>query len=132
MKGRGYIQYTCPLHWDKAYRGKYLLCPAGHPKFVTQKGCNYYLRLSPSIRETIDYGSKHFKTIYNERSSVERGFSRLLAIAMQNPTVVGLAAIRNHCTITHITMLLVALAAHREGFPDKIRYVKSFLPRYLV
>jgi hypothetical protein len=22
--------------------------------------------------------------------------------------------------------------AHREGFPDKIRYVKSFLPRYLV
>jgi len=26
----------------------------------------------------------------------------------------------------------VALTAHREGFPDKIRYVKSFLPRYLV
>jgi len=55
-----------------------------------------------------------------------------LAIAMQNPTVVGLAATRNHCTIAHIAMLLVALAAHREGFPDKIRYVKSFLPRYLV
>jgi len=63
---------------------------------------------------------------------VERGFSRLLALAMQNPTVVGLIATRNHCTIAHITMLLVALAAHREGFPDKIRYVKSFLPRYLV
>ena len=131
-KGRVYLQYTCPLHWDKAYRGKYLLCPAGHPKFVNQKGCNYLLRLSPSIRDTIDYGSQHFKTVYNQRSSVERGFSRLLAIAMQNPTVVGLAATRNHCTIAHITMLLVALAAHREGFPDKIRYVKSFLPRYLV
>jgi len=130
-KGRVYLQYTCPLHWDKAYRGQYLLCPAGHPKFVIQ-GCNYLLRLSPSIRLTIDYGSRHFKTIYNERSSVERGFSRLLAIAMQNPTVVGLTATRNHCTIAHITMLLVALAAHREGFPDKIRYVKSFLPRCLV
>ena len=131
-KGRVYLQFTCPLHWDKAYRGKYLLCPEGHPKFVTQKGCNYLLRLSPSIRDTIDYGSGHFKTIYNERSSVERGFSRLLAIAMQNPTVVGLTATRNHCTIAHITMLLVALAAHRERFPDKIRYVKTFLPRYLV
>jgi transposase len=129
-KGRGYLQYTCPLHWDKAYRGKYLFCPAGHPKFVNQKGCNYLLRLSPSIRDTIDYGSHRFKTIYNQRSSVERGFSRLLTIAMQNPTVVGLAATRNHCTIAHITMLLVA--AHREGYPDKIRYIKSFLPRYLV
>lgn len=131
-KGRTYLQYSCPLHWSKAYRGKYLLCPAGHPKFVNQKGCNYLLRLSPSIRDTIDYGSHHFKTIYHQRSSVERGFSRLLAIAMQHPTVVGLTATRNHCTISHITMLLVALAAHREGFPDKIRYVKSFLPRYLV
>jgi transposase len=131
-KGRVYLQHSCPLHWDKAYRGKYLLCPAGHPKFVNQKGCNYLLRLSPSIRDTIDYDAQHFKTIYNQRTSVERGFSRLLAIAMQNPTVVGLTATRNHCTIAHITMLLVALAAHREGFPDKIRYVKSFLPRYLV
>jgi len=131
-KGHAYLQYSCPLHWDKAYRGKYLLCPAGHPKFANQKGCNYLMRLSPSIRDTIDYGSQRFKTIYNQRTSVERGFSRLLSIAMQNPTVVGLAATRNHCTISHITMLLVALAAHREGFPDKIRYVKSFLPRYLV
>jgi hypothetical protein len=131
-KGRVYLQYTSPLHWDKAYRGKYLLCPAGHPKFVNQKGCNYLLRLSPSIRDTIDCGSQRFKTIYNQRTSVERGFSRLLAIAMQKPTVVGLAATRNHCTIAHITMLLVALAAHREGFPNKIRYVKSFLPHYLV
>jgi hypothetical protein len=131
-KGRIYLQYTCPLHWDKAYRGKYLLCPAGHPKFVNQKGCNYLLRLSPSIRDTIDYGSLRFKTIYHQRTSVERGFSRLLAIAMQNPTVVGLVATRNHCTIAHITMLLVALTAYSEGFPDKIRYVKSFVPRYLV
>ena len=131
-RGRSYLQYSCPLHWDKTYRGKYLLCPAGHPKFVNQKGCYYLLRLSPSIRDTIDYGSQRFKEIYSHRTSVERGFSRLLAIAMQNPTVVGLAATRNHCTVSHITMLLVALAAHREGYPDKIRYVKSFLPRYLV
>jgi len=47
---------------------------------------------------------------------------------MQRPTVIGLAATKNHCTIAHMTVLLVALTAHRPGYEDKIRYVKSFLP----
>ena len=59
---------------------------------------------------------------------MERIFSRLLAISMQRPTVIGLAATKNHCTIAHITVLLVALTAHRLGYEDKILYVKSFLP----
>ena len=59
---------------------------------------------------------------------MERIFSRLLAISMQRPTVIGLAATKNHCTIAHMTVLLVALTAHRLGYEDKIRYVKSFLP----
>ena len=47
---------------------------------------------------------------------------------MQRPSVIGLAATQNHCTIAHITVLLVALTAHRLGYEDKIRYVKSFFP----
>ena len=47
---------------------------------------------------------------------------------MQRPTVIGLAATKNHSTIAHMTVLLVALTAHRLGYEDKIRYVKSFLP----
>ena len=39
-------------------------------------------------------------------------FSRLLAITMQRPTVIGLQATQNHCTIAHITVLLVALTVH--------------------
>jgi len=127
-RGRIYIQYACPLHWGRKYRGQYLLCPAGHPKFFNQKGCNYLLRLSPSVRDQISYGTKRFRDLYNKRTSVERVFSRLLAIAMQRPTVIGLTATQNHCTIAHITVLLVALAAHSLGQDDKIRYVKSFLP----
>ena len=128
VKGRTYIQYACPLHWGNKYRGHYLLCPAAHPKFINQKGCNYLIRLSPSVRDRIAYGTKRFKLIYNQRTSVERIFSRLLAISMQRPTVIGLAATINHCTIAHMTVLLVALTAHRPGYEDKIRYVKSFLP----
>jgi hypothetical protein len=128
VKGRTYIQYVCPLHWRQKVRRQYLLCPASHPKFLSQKGCNYLIRLTPSVRDQIAYGTQRFKLIYNKRTSVERIFSRLLAISMQRPTVIGLAATQNHCTIAHITVLLVALTAHRLGYEDKILYVKSFLP----
>ncbi|HEC93592.1 MAG TPA: DDE transposase, partial [Candidatus Atribacteria bacterium] len=47
---------------------------------------------------------------------------------MQNPSVRGLWAISNHCTIAPITVLLVALTASKTGNKDKIRLVKSFLP----
>ena len=130
-KGITYLQYNCPLHWSKEFKGQYLLCPAGHPKFLKQKGCNVLIRMSPSIREKINYGTQSFKENYNKRTSVERVFSRLLAISMQNPTVKRLRAVRNHCTIAHITVLLVALTAHRLGYKDKILFVKSFVPNYL-
>ena len=131
VKGITYCQYSCPLHWSKEFRGTYLLCPAGHPKFLQQKGCNVLIRLTPSIREKINYGTERFKKVYKKRTSVERVFSRLLAICMQKPTIKGLRAVRNHCTIAHITVLLVALTAHRMGCDDKIRFVKSFVPNYM-
>jgi hypothetical protein len=131
VKGISYLQYRCPLHWSKKFTGQYILCPAGHPKFLKQKGCNVLVRLTPNVRENINYGSLRFKEVYNTRTSVERVFSRLLSISMQRPSVKGLRAIRNHCTIAHITVLLVALTAHRLGFEDKIRFVKSFVPNFL-
>jgi len=131
VKGITYLQYRCPIHWSKKIGQRYLLCPANHPKFFSQKGCNYLIRLTPSIREEIDYETEDFKSIYNKRTSIERVFSRLLSIAMQNPTVIGLNATQNHCTIAHITALLVALTAQRTGQKDKIRFVKSFVPNFL-
>ena len=130
-KGITYLQYSCPLHWSKAFKGQYILCPAGHPKFLKQKGCNVLIRMSPSIREKINYGTQRFRENYHKRTSVERVFSRLLAISMQNPTVKGFRAVRNHCTIAHITVLLVALTAHRMGCDNKVRFVKSFIPNFL-
>jgi len=125
------VHLTCPLHWNKRIRQRYLLCPANHPKFFKQKGCNYLIKLTPSIREEIDYGSKEFKSFHNKRTCIERCFSRLLSISMQNPTTVGLNATRNHCTVAHITSSLVALTAYRSGQRDKIRFIKSFVPDFL-
>jgi len=127
-----YYQYTCPIIYDKQILHQYIMCPLFHPKFINGKGWNTLIRLEPSIRPEIDYGTKKFKELYNKRTSVERIFSRLLAIAMQNPTVRGYNANRNHVTIAHIAVLLVALTAHRAGQKDKIRFVKSFVPNFLI
>ena len=66
--------------------------------------------------------------MYHERTAVERSYSRLLTLTLEHPTVRGLNANRNHCTIAHIATLLVALTAFRHGEPDKIRAIRSFVP----
>jgi len=129
--GITYTQYVCPLHYRKSMRQKYLLCPANHPKYLSQKGCNYLVRHTPSYRSTIPYGSAEFAELYKKRTSVERLFARLLSVTMQQPTVRGLAATRNHCTIAHIAVLLVANAAHHSGHPDKLAFVRTFMPTFM-
>jgi hypothetical protein len=128
--GITYLPYCCPIHFGPE-KQRHLFCPANHPKFLSQKGCNILIRLSPSIREHIDYGSEAFKELHNQRTSVERVFSRLLSIAMQDPPGIGIEATRNYCTIAHITVLLVALAAKRSGHPDKVRFIRSSVPNFL-
>ena len=107
-----------------------LFCPVQHPKYFSQKGCNVLIRLTPSVRSQIGYGTERFQHIYNQRSSSERIFSRLLSIAAQEPSVRGLNATRNHITIAHIAVLLVALAAHRDGHQDKLRFVRTYVPNF--
>jgi hypothetical protein len=126
-----YCQYTCPIVYDRKVRHQHIVCPIFHPKFFDGKGCNALIRLEPSIRQEMDYGTIKYKELYKTRTSVERIFSRLLAITMQHPTVRGYYANRNHVTIAHIAVLLVALTAFKTGQNDKIRFVKSFVPHFL-
>jgi len=123
-------KWVCPLHHSKKYARQFILCPAFHPKFFSQKGCYAYIRIDNDIRTKIDYGSTSFKTDIKLRSGSERVFSRLLNICMQNPPVIGLNAVSNYVTIAHITVLLVALTAAKNDMKDKIRFIKSFLPSF--
>jgi len=127
-----YCQYSCPIKYDKQTRYQHITCPIFHPKFFKGKGCNVLIRMEPSIRSEIGYDTQEFKELYKKRTSVERIFSRLLAIAMQNPTVRGYNANCNHATIAHISVLLVALTAYLTGQQDKMRFVKSFVPNFLI
>jgi hypothetical protein len=129
--GITYRQYCCPLHYRNKMRQTYLLCPADHPKFLSQKGCNYLLRETPSYRSQMAYGSSEFKDLYKKRTSVERVFSRLLSMAMQEPSVRGLRSVQNYCTIAHIAVLLVAIVAYKQGHVDKVSFVRSFVPKFM-
>ena len=129
--GVTYQQYSCPIHYGRVKPQQLLTCPAAHPKFLKQKGCNYLLRVTPSIRSQIPYGSDSFRELYRERTAVERVFSRLLTVAMQDMPTRGLIPARNLCTIAHITVLLVALTAHRQGHSDQLTFVRTFVPRFL-
>jgi hypothetical protein len=129
VKGIAYVQYRCPFF--DGPKPDLLLCPIGHPKFARQKGCNYLWRLTDNIRDRIPYGTDEFREHYNRRTAIERIFSRLLSITIQEPSVRGLSSVRNHCTISHIAVLLVAFAAHRLGYADKTRFVRTFVPHFL-
>jgi len=129
VKGVTYVQYCCPFYYGS--KTALLMCPADHPKFSRQKGCNYLWRLTDNPRDQIPYGTQEFKLHYNRRTAVERVFSRLLAITLQEPAVRGLQSVRNHCMIATIAVLLVALAAHRLGKKDKTRYVRTLVPSIL-
>jgi hypothetical protein len=126
VKAITYVQYRCPFH--EGPKPELLVCPSGHPKFTAQKGCNYLWRVTENLRDRIPYGTDQFREHYNRRTAIERVFSRLLTLTIQQPSVRGLNAVRNHCTLAHIAVLLVALAAHRFGHTNKIRFVRTYVP----
>ncbi len=101
-------KFVCPVKGSKKFSKDHPYCPWFHSKFTEGSGCYRYLRVDSDIRSSIDYDSESFKRDFNKRSSSERVFSKLLSILMQKPSVIGLAATANLCTISHITVLAVA------------------------
>jgi len=123
-------KFVCPIKNSKKFAKEHPYCPWFHPQFTRGNGCykNMLIDADKSVRQNIDYGSESFKKDYNRRSSSERIFSRLLSLLMQEPTVKGLQATANFCTIAHITVLAVAYFASFVNEPKRIRFVKSFIP----
>ena len=127
VQKRSRHKFICPIKASKKFNSLHPVCPWNHPKFLTNRfGCVVNLKLNPNIRESILYSSKSFKELYNLRTSVERVFSRLLSICMQDSSVKSLQSISNSCTIAHITLLVIALFAVNTGNKHKIRFIKKF------
>ena len=127
-RGKIRKKFVCPITHSKKFARQVPTCPWNHPAFQKGKGCIAYLRGDQDVGKNIDYGSHIFKEHYNKRTSSKRVFSRLLTLYMQTPSVYGLNALSNHCTIAQITVLVIALTAAKIGQIDKVRFVKKFLP----
>lgn len=123
-------KFACPIKMNKKFANKTgWFCPWNHPKFYSNRyGCttNIRIKTDTSIRDNIDYGSQTFKKLYALRTSSERIFSRLLVFSMQASSVKGLNATANLCSIAHISVLAVALAAVKSEKRHKLRFIKSF------
>lgn len=123
-------KFICPIKARKSFARKVgWFCPWNHPKFYSNRyGCttNIRLKTDTSIRDNIDYGSQTFKKLYALRTSSERIFSRLLVFSMQRSSVKSLHATANLCSLAHISVLAVALAAVNSGKKHKLRFIKSF------
>lgn len=109
-KKRKRHKFVCPIKGSKRFAKDNPYCPWFHPSFIEGSGCYRYLRVDvdESIRAAIDYQSESFKKDFSKRTSSERVFLPLLSILMQKPSVTGLSATANLCTISHITVLAVA------------------------
>lgn len=123
-------KFVCPVKASKKFAHKVgWFCPWNHPKFFSNRyGCvtNIRLKTDTSIRDNIDYGSQTFKKLYALRTSSERIFSRLLVFSMQRSSVKGLQATSNLCSLAHISVLAIAMAAVKSGRSQKLRFIKSF------
>lgn len=99
-----------------------------HPKFA-KGGCYAYVRVDSDDYRTrsIDSKSEYFKRIYKLQSGSERGFSRLLTFYMQRPMLTGIDAVSNQCTLAHIAILAIAIAAVKAKQKDKIRFIRGIL-----
>lgn len=130
FKDRGRIRqkFVCPITHSKTFASKYNhQCPMNHPK-LSKGGCYAYTRVDKNYRgDCMNPKSKYFKRIYNLQSGSERGFSRLLTFYMQRPILTGLKAISNQCTLAHITILAVAIAAAKADQKKKIRFIRGIL-----
>lgn len=127
---KGYVRHKffCPIRGSKKALKTGKRCPINHPSFLKGRGCiAYVIESKTNPRFAINRESGYFKKIYKLRVGSERVFSRLLTVCMQNPPVRGLNAIANHCTLAHITVLAVAIAAIKSGNLGQARFIKSFL-----
>lgn len=134
FKDRGRIRrkFVCPITHSKSFSNKHKnLCPVNHPRF-SKGGCYAYVRVDKSYRlDAISPESEYFKKIYRMQSGSERGFSRLLNFYMQQPILTGLTAISNHCTLAHISILAIAIAALKAKQKNKFRHIRGFLKHLL-
>jgi len=105
-------KYVCPLRFPQRTRQT---CPIQH-KHWKQGGCTAMMPTSigARLRYTLDRDSQAYKTIYRQRTAVERINSQAVALGIERPHLRNGRAIANHNTLIYLLINLRFLQRLRQ------------------
>lgn len=100
-------RYVCPLLFPQP-NGR--SCPINHKKWPTG-GCVTSLADTPGarLRHQLDRQDEKYKSVYAQRTAVERIFSQALALGIERPKLRNQLAIANQNTLIYVLINLRAL-----------------------
>ncbi len=118
---------TCILEHE---RGKYV-CPLRHPQRMAEacpvnhktwekQGCTVMMPTSigARLRYTLDRDSEAYKSVYKQRTAVERINSQAVALGIERPHIRNGAAIANQNTLIYLLINLRLLQRIRNRQPE--------------
>lgn len=106
-------KYVCPLPRGRTGR---VACPIHHAN-ARRGGCTALMPTSigARVRYTLDRDSDEYKTIYRQRTAVERINSQAVALGIERPHLRHGPAIANQNTLIYLLINLRFLQRLREG-----------------
>ena len=122
------MKFRCPLAVSK----RDYPCPINHPALNsdTHYGCIKYVSLTGDqakiIKALIEDNKIKKSKPARTRVKIERYFSRLQDITSEDAPYYSKKSVRNHVSLAHITLSLIALTALKLGRPDKINAYLKF------
>lgn len=118
--GRTRQKFCCPYRCSNCNS-----CPIDHKNWNNgkkNKGCTKYITIPDDYRLSINRDDKYFKKTYSLRTECERYNSRFKSTGTERLWVRNENSAKNLITISHITLLAVALVA---VITKKISHMKS-------
>ena len=99
--------HACPLLFPQPSGNA---CPIEHNQWA-KNGCsvNLPVSLGPRLRHQLDRNSALYKTVYAQRTAVERIFSQAKALGIERPKLRNQRAITNHNSLAYLLLNLRAL-----------------------
>lgn len=122
-RGRTRQKFCCPL---KSSRD--MDCPCRHKNFYNGKkhrGCTKYITIPDDLRLSVDRNSKYFKSTYSLRTECERYNSRFKNTGQERMWVRNKSSVTNLNTLSHISLLAVAIAAITTHSSQSYRKMKT-------
>lgn len=122
--GRTRQKYCCPFKSNK--KG---VCPCNHKNWNNGKknrGCTKYFTLPTDYRLQIDRNAISFRSIYSLRTEAERYNSRFKQTGSERAFVRNQNSVENLNTISHISLLVIAITAVCVGKSGLLRSLKTF------